>query len=107
MQNLRRIESTDELENTTHEENRKLPLSLSPLENLSWNYWWTWSPDGPSVFRDLDLEIWEEYEHNPRLLLAKTSEYRLAQMSTDPVYIERVRRLVQKKPADIRVETTA
>ncbi len=95
MQNLRRIESTDELENTTHEENRKLPLSLSPLENLSWNYWWTWSPDGPSVFRDLDLEIWEEYEHNPRLLLAKTSEYRLAQMSTDPVYIERVRRLAE------------
>ena len=95
MQNLRRIESSDELETTAHEENWKLPLSLSPLESLSWNYWWTWSPDGPSIFRDLDPEIWEEYEHNPRLLLAKTSEYRLAQMSTDPVYIDRVRRLAE------------
>src|ERR1700682_1024332 len=96
MQNLRTIETTDEFENTTQEENRTLPLSLSPLGSLSWNYWWTWSPDGPSIFRDLDPEIWEEYEHNPRLLLAKTSEYRLAQMATDPGYVDRVRRLAEE-----------
>ncbi len=70
-----------------------LPASLKPLNRLAWNYWWSWSADGPSVFRDLDPEIWEECEHNPRLLLARVSEYRLAQMATDPVYIERVRRL--------------
>lgn len=73
----------------------ELPLPLRPLERFSWNYWWSWSADGPSVFRDLDPEIWEEYEHNPRLLLTKTSEYRLAQMATDSSYIERVRRLAE------------
>lgn len=75
------------------EENQKLPLSLRPLERLSWNYWWSWSADGASVFRDLEPDIWEQYEQNPRQLLAKTSQYRLAQMATDPVYVERVRRL--------------
>ena len=75
------------------EENQQLPLSLRPLERLSWNYWWSWSADGPSVFRDLDPVIWEEYEQNPRQLLTKTSNYRLTQMSTDPGYIERVRRV--------------
>jgi starch phosphorylase len=75
------------------EENQRLPLSLRALERLSWNYWWSWSAHGPGVFRDLDPDIWEQYEQNPRLLLAKTSEYRLAQMATDPAYIERVSRL--------------
>src|ERR1044072_7332996 len=70
-----------------------LPTPLIPLERLAWNYWWSWAADGASVFRDLDSEIWEECEHNPRQLLAKTSAFRLAEAATDPIYMERVRRL--------------
>jgi starch phosphorylase len=72
----------------------ELPATLKPLSRLAWNYWWSWSADGPGVFRDLDPETWDECEHNPRRLLASTSEYYMAQMATNPVYIERVRRLV-------------
>ena len=71
----------------------ELPTPLLPLERLAWNYWWSWAADGESVFRDLDPEIWEECERNPRQLLARTSSYRLAEAATDPVYLERVRRL--------------
>jgi len=74
---------------------RDLPAPLLPLEKIAWNYWWSWSADGASVFRDLDADIWEEVEHNPRQLLAKTSAYRLAQAATDPVYLERVRKIDQ------------
>src|SRR4029453_4934666 len=72
-----------------------LPAPLMSLERLSWNYWWSWAADGASIFRDLDPEIWEECEHNPRQLLSKTSPYRLAQAATDPIYLERVRRIDQ------------
>jgi len=71
----------------------ELPAPLIPLERLAWNYWWSWAGDGEGVFRDLDPEIWEQCEHNPRQLLAKTSAYRLAEAATDPVYLERVRRI--------------
>src|SRR6185369_4971127 len=67
-----------------------LPTPLIPLERLAWNYWWSWAADGEGVFRDLDSEIWEECEHNPRQLLAKTSSFRLAEAATDPIYMERV-----------------
>ena len=87
------IETIEPLNTNTLTATPTLPTPLQALERLSWNYWWSWSEDGPAVFRDLDPEIWEEYEQNPRLLLARTSEYRLAQMATDPVYVERVRRL--------------
>ena len=72
-----------------------LPAPLIPLERLAWNYWWSWAADGESIFRDLDPELWEDCEHNPRQLLEKTSAYRLAEAATDPVYLERVRRIDQ------------
>lgn len=70
-----------------------LPNPLQALERLSWNYWWSWSSDGAGVYRDLDAELWDECEHNPRMLLSRVSEYRLAEMATDPVYVARIRKL--------------
>lgn len=83
---------TTEMEQRVPRENA-LPDPLIPLERLAWNYWWSWAADGASIFRDLDPEIWEECEQNPRQLLAKTSPYRLAEAATDPVYLERVQRI--------------
>src|ERR687884_147354 len=87
------IQVGEEIEQQRALSERRLPESLRSLERLAWNYWWSWSLDGASVFRDLDLAVWEECEHNPRRLLAEVSEFRLMQMATDPVYCERVRRL--------------
>jgi len=70
-----------------------LPWPLKDLERISWNYWWSWSAQGVSIFRDLDPTLWEECENNPRLLLSEVSEFRLAEMATDPFYIERVAKL--------------
>jgi starch phosphorylase len=70
-------------------------MPLLPLEPLAWNYWWSWAPDGAAIFRDLDPELWEECEQNPRQLLARISPYRLAEASSDPVFLERVQRLAQ------------
>lgn len=84
---------TTELE--TRAPQNSLPAPLLSIERLAWNYWWSWAPDGISLFRDLEPELWEECEHNPRQLLARTSTYRLAEAATDPAYLERVRRIEQ------------
>ena len=87
------IETTEIEKRAARRQN--LPAPLAPLERLAWNYWWSWAADGAGIFRDLDPEIWEECENNPRQLLAKTSAYRLAEAATDPQYLERVRLLDQ------------
>src|SRR2546423_15537107 len=91
MQMLKEIEVAESESN--REGARVLPESLAALERLSWNYWWSWAADGASVFCDLDPEIWEECEHNPRCVLREVSEYRLLKMATDPAYCARVARL--------------
>ncbi|MBA2705530.1 MAG: DUF3417 domain-containing protein, partial [Blastocatellia bacterium] len=87
------IETIEELNNKVAPKTQVLPLPLEPLGKISWNYWWSWSRDGAGCFRELAPAIWEECEHNPRLLLSRVSEYRLAEMANDPVYCERVNKL--------------
>jgi len=79
----------------TEPRSRALPETIDALERLSWNYWWSWSPDGAELFRTLDPELWKTCEHNPRALLAGTSEVNLTRMATEPLYVERVRRLAE------------
>lgn len=93
---LAMIETTAHLNQKALPESRALPFPLQALERLSWNYWWSWAPDGASCFRDLDPALWEECEHNPRLQLAKVSEINVAQMATDPVYLDRVNKLATR-----------
>ncbi|PYS43537.1 MAG: alpha-glucan phosphorylase, partial [Acidobacteria bacterium] len=75
---------------------RKLPDALQPLERLSRNFWWSWAPDGAEIFRDLDPELWNRCEQNPRTLLARVSDSRLAQMVADSPYVSRVNRLAER-----------
>jgi starch phosphorylase len=89
----RMIETTELIEKPTDLDDAFLPLPLRPLAKISWNYWWSWSADGSSIFRDLDPDVWEECEHNPRQLLGSTGEYRLSQMACDPIFVDRVRKL--------------
>jgi starch phosphorylase len=72
---------------------RLLPPSLQPLQTLSRNYWWSWAPDGNEVFRDLDPGLWQQCEHNPRILLNQVSDLRLAQVAADPAFADRIQRL--------------
>jgi starch phosphorylase len=73
-----------------------LSETIDDLERLSWNYWWSWAPDGPAVFRDLGRELWDECEHNPRRMMRGVSDFYLMRMATDPVYVARVRDLAAR-----------
>ena len=89
------IETIEQLNKKPLSESSALPSPLQALERLSWNLWWSWSRDGASCFRDIDAALWEECGQNPRLLLARASDYRLAELATDPGYIERVNKLAE------------
>ena len=75
---------------------RELPSNLQALERLAWNYWWSWAPDGAETFRDLDAEVWEQCQHNPRALLAQASDLRVAERAVDPSYALRVKDLAAR-----------
>ena len=71
---------------------RELPENLRFLETLSWNFFWSWQPQGASIWRELDANLWEKCEQNPRLLLKQISELRLWQKANDSDFVEKIKR---------------
>ncbi|MCW5961554.1 MAG: alpha-glucan family phosphorylase [Pyrinomonadaceae bacterium] len=67
--------------------NRSLPENLKFLEELSWNFYWSWRPSAVNLFRDLDPQLWDEVEQNPRQLLRKIGGLRLWQRANDADYV--------------------
>lgn len=74
----------------------KLPMPLKPLAELAYNYWWSWTNDRISLFRNIDPQKWHESKHNPVAVLESTSYVRLTQLANDPIYIKRVKSLAQQ-----------
>src|SRR5262245_41645829 len=46
-----------------------MPESLSRLEELAIDLWWTWHREGRAVFRRLDYGSWRATAHNPVRML--------------------------------------
>ncbi len=81
---------------TDFEFSREIPENLAALDTISRNFYWSWQPEGNSLFRDLDPEMWDKCEQNPRVMLKKLSGLRLWQRSVDAAYVERLRRFSEK-----------
>ncbi len=64
-----------------------LPEKLAPLREIAKNLWWVWSPEARELFQSIDIEVWEECEHNPILLLEKVSFSRLKELENDEVFL--------------------
>src|SRR5258708_22797737 len=64
-----------------------LPPMLSAFAGLAYNYWWSWQPGGPELFRAIDPERWESCNQNPVRLLVETSC--LEQAAANPKLVAR------------------
>jgi len=74
----------------------QLPAPIRALDNISQNFYWSWRPEGVSLFRELDPDLWIKYEQNPRLLLKNVRELRLWQKASDEDYVEKVNAFAAK-----------
>ena len=64
-----------------------LPARLEALNKLSLNLRWTWDHPARDVFESLDPDLWEEMIHNPRLVLGRISQRRLAELASDEAFL--------------------
>ncbi len=75
---------------------KNLPENLRALETLSWNYFWSWQPEGINLWRELDSTLWEKCEQNPRVLLKKISSLRLWQKANDSDFVAKVNKFAEQ-----------
>lgn len=73
-----------------------LPVELQGLQRLADNYWWSWDHEAARLFQELSPVRWEACEHNPIRLLDEVSAEDLAARAEDPLYVDRLRGLLDR-----------
>ncbi len=62
------------------------------LAELAGNLRWTWSGEFEPFFREIDVDLWREVNHNPIAFLAEVDEARIDARASDPSYLEALER---------------
>jgi starch phosphorylase len=69
-----------------------VPARLQCLHKLSLNLRWSWHHPTIELFRALDPDLWEDTGHNPRLILGRIDQRRLAELCGDEAFLAQMDR---------------
>ena len=71
-----------------------IPARLARLPELAANLFFSWHRPARALFQDLDPELWEQVDGNPRLMLRCLDQTRLERAAHDSIYLERYSQVV-------------
>jgi len=64
----------------------KIPRRIARLEELAYNFWWSWHRSARELFKALDYPLWRSTAHNPVQMLNQVSVDRLKDAAKDPLF---------------------
>ncbi len=71
----------------------KLPDRLRPLMDLADNLSFSWNQEVIDLFRSVDQNLWEETNHNPKGILGRMGQDRIAELLADEGFLLQMDRL--------------
>jgi starch phosphorylase len=65
----------------------KLPVNISGLNEIAYNFWFSWSRPARELFFRINRELWEDVYHNPVKFLMRVKQEELNSAANDPDYL--------------------
>lgn len=69
----------------------KVPQSLSFLQTLANNVWWSWNVDASALIRRINPTMFRELQFNPVALLSRVSQDRLEELASDTSFLSHMK----------------
>ena len=79
----------------------KIPRRITRVEELAYNFWWSWHRAARDLFKMLDYPSWRSTGHNPVKMLQEVSPERLQELATDPLFLRQYDAVVMALDADL------
>jgi starch phosphorylase len=80
----------------------KLPSRIERLEELAYNFWWSWHREARDLFKMLDYTLWRTTSHNPVQMLLEVSPERLEEVASDPLFLRHYDAVMMALDADVK-----
>lgn len=65
----------------------KIPPRIGRLDELAYNFWWSWHREARDLFKTLDYSLWRSTGHNPVKMLLEMSPGQLEELASDPLFL--------------------
>ena len=86
--------------------NPQLPKSIEKLGEISENLWWSWNTEFLKIFKEIDIDLWEQCNKNPVKFLRLVDQEKLERASTDPEILKNYRVNVDNFESYMKSRTT-
>lgn len=73
----------------------QLPKSISRLQELSCNLWWSWNTEYLKLIKKIDQDLWEEVDKNPVKFLKRVSQEKLENVANDEKFVKEYSKIVK------------
>jgi len=80
----------------------KIPPRIARLEELAYNFWWSWHRDARDLFKMLDYPLWRSTGHNPVKMLLEVPPERLEELVADPLFLRQYDAVLMQLDTDLR-----
>jgi len=79
----------------------KIPPRIARLEELAYNFWWSWHREARDLFKMLDYPLWRSTGHNPVKMLLEVPPERLGELVADPLFLRQYDAVLMALDADL------
>ena len=86
--------------------NPQLPKSIEKLGEISENLWWSWNTEFLKIFKEIDIDLWEQCNKNPVKFLRLVDQEKLERASTDSEILRNYRVNVDNFESYMKSRTT-
>lgn len=72
----------------------RIPREISRLDEIAYNFWFSWHRPAQELFYRINDPLWEEVYHNPVKFLLRVQPKELEMAATDQAYLELYQRVI-------------
>ncbi|GBF34610.1 glycogen phosphorylase [Desulfocucumis palustris] len=74
----------------------RLPDNISRLNEIAYNFWFSWDRPARELFFRINRQLWEDVYHNPVKFLLRVKQDQLQAAAGDPEYISLYRQVMER-----------
>ena len=83
-----------------------LPQAIQRLQDLAYNFYFTWHPEVRDLFIAIDRQLWKQVNHNPVRFLQVVQQNKLEEKANDREFLSRFNQVLKQFDAYINEKNT-
>ena len=86
--------------------NPQLPKRVERIGDIANNLWWSWNTEFLKLFKEIDIDLWENVDKNPTKFLKLVEQDKLERLEKNPAFLKKYDKVVENFDAYMNSNNT-